>query len=289
MTAVDERVLVTAPGVYHLSDDDYFADPVPGGSLSSSGARRLLPPSCPALFKYEQDNPRPPKREFDLGHAAHKLVLGAGPDIVEVEANDWRTNAAKAQRDEIRAAGGVPLLTADYQTVHAMADALRRHKIASAVLNPERGAPEETLVWVDSATGSWCRCKLDWLPHRNGRRMVLPDYKTAVSANPEKFGRSAADLGYYQQAAWNLESAKALELAEDPHFVFIVQERTPPYLVTVCELDADALRIGRHRNRKALQIFTECQTNDHWPGYADDSVELVPLPRWFEQQYADVI
>lgn len=38
---------ITEPGVYDLPAEVYHADPVEGGSLSSTGARKLLPPSCP--------------------------------------------------------------------------------------------------------------------------------------------------------------------------------------------------------------------------------------------------
>src|SRR4051794_7548534 len=120
MTATLERTVITEPGVYDIDDVTYHADPVPDGSLSSSGARKLLPPSCPAIFKYERDNPPASTKTFDLGHAAHKLCLGVGPDVVEVEADSWRTNAAKDRGEEIRAAGGVPLLTAEYQQVQDM-------------------------------------------------------------------------------------------------------------------------------------------------------------------------
>src|SRR3954471_5458063 len=113
MTALIEStsVVVTEPGVYpDIPELAYHADCVSEGSLSCSGAKKLLPPSCPALFKWERENPPPPKRQFDFGHAAHKLVLGVGPELVGVDAPDWRTNAAKAQRDEARARGAVPLL-----------------------------------------------------------------------------------------------------------------------------------------------------------------------------------
>ena len=38
-------------GVYDLPAAAYHRDPVEGGSLSASGAKKLMPPSCPALFK----------------------------------------------------------------------------------------------------------------------------------------------------------------------------------------------------------------------------------------------
>ena len=66
-----ERIELTEPGQYGgVTPEVYHADPVFGGSLSSSGARALLPPSCPALFRHKQLHGEPPKAEFDFGHAA---------------------------------------------------------------------------------------------------------------------------------------------------------------------------------------------------------------------------
>jgi len=42
MTAAVGGIQVTAPGVYDIPAEAYHADPVPGGSLSASGARDLL-------------------------------------------------------------------------------------------------------------------------------------------------------------------------------------------------------------------------------------------------------
>jgi hypothetical protein len=81
------------------------------------------------------------------------------------------------------------------------------------------------------------------------------------------------------QAAWYMDMVTALGLAEDVAFVFIVQEKTAPYLVTVCELDAEAIRIGRELNRQAIDLYAMCQSDGVWPGYTDE-VALVSLPTW---------
>lgn len=286
MTAA--TVLVDQPGVYDMPAEVYLADPVPGGSLSASGARRLLPPSCPALFRHWADNGQEHKAEFDFGHAAHRFVLGEGPDVMVIDADDWRTKAAREQRDEAYAAGLVPLLTADYAVVEAMAAALRAHPIASALFRPGGGVPEQSLFWVDSPTGVWRRSRLDWLPEdRSGRlngRIVVPDYKTCRSASPEHIERAMHDYGYAQQAAAYLDGIHALNLAVDAAFVFVFQEKTAPYLVTVAEPDAMALRIGRDLNRQALDLYAECVATGRWPGYSDD-VELIGLPAWVERRY----
>jgi hypothetical protein len=272
-------VTVREPGVYELSDEAYHADPVPAGSLSSSGARRLLPPSCPALFRYWADHREPPKAEYDFGHAAHKVVLGAGPDTVVIDAADWRTKAAKAERDEAYAAGKVPILRHEHEHVLAMARALAEHPVAKVLFDSLCGKPEQSLFWIDGAADIWRRARLDWLPEGRGGRLIIPDYKTTSCASREALERSVASFGYHQQAAWYLDGVTALGLGNDPAFLFVAQEKTPPYLVNVVELDAVALRIGRDLNRDAMAIYAECAATGRWPGYADD-VELVSLPRW---------
>lgn len=280
---------VTKPGIYDMPNAAYHADPVVCGSLSSSGARKLLPPGCPALFRHEREHGRPEKRVFDLGHAAHTLVLGVGPEIVTVDADDWKTKAAREAQAAAYAAGKVPLLTAEREQVDAVAAALRQHTYASALFDPARGgAAEQSLFWRDSHHEVWRRARLDWLPAQqpNGR-MILADYKTARSAEPEAFAKSFANYGYHQQAAWYIDAAQALDLATDVAFVFVVQEKTPPYLVTVFEPDQTALRIGRHLNGRALDLFAQCMTSGTWPGYSAE-VELLSLPPWVTNKYLEI-
>lgn len=287
MTAVDlprqgtarVQLIIDEPGLYDgLTDETYHGDPVPGGSLSSSGARRLLPPSCPALFKHERDHGAPPRRTFDVGHAAHKMVLGVGPEIVVVDAPDWRTKAAQQQRDEAYATGAVPVLAREFAEVRAMAEALKRHDLARALLDPSRGSGEQSAFWVDDETGVWRRARFDWLPDSSGH-LIVPDYKTAACSSPAAFRRAAASFGYHQQASWYLDAVYALDLAETASFVFIVQEKSAPYLVSVIELDTMALRAGAEANRHALDVYAQCTAADRWPGYCE-GVALIDLPPW---------
>ncbi len=276
----DDRVSaqITVPCVVSgMPDEAYHRDPVPGGSLSSTGARKLLPPSCPARFAYEREHPPASSDAFDFGKAAHQLVLGDGPEITALDFPDWRTKEARELRDDLRAAGRVPLLRADYDHVVAMAAALRGHPMAAALFAPGSGVPEQSLFWVDEPTGVWRRARVDWLPHPREGRLIVPDYKTCQSALPRKLARSVHEYGYHQQAAWYLDGIRALGVADDAAFVFVCQEKTPPYLVTVVELDSEALAAGARLNRRALETYAACTRTGIWPGYTDD-VELISLP-----------
>lgn len=274
---------ITAPGVYDLPAAMYHKDPVKGGSLSSSGARRLLPPSCPAIFRYEQRNPPPPSAAMLFGTAAHAVVLEGERGIEVVDAPNWLTGAAKAAKKEILSRGGIPVLPRELETLRAMAAEVHAHPIASALLARDRGRPEQTLIWRDGATGVWRRALLDWLPHPHGGRVILVDYKTTADAAPAEIAKSVHDYGYGQQSDWYLDGLKALGLAgqHEPAFVFVFQQKTPPYLITVAELDAPAMRIAAAKNRRALEIYAECTRTGYWPGHADDVVQLA-LPAWAE-------
>ncbi len=249
-------------------------------ALSCSGAKLLLPPSCPAKFRWQQDNPPEPRDVFDIGTAAHTLVLGCGNPLRPIDADDWRGKAAREARDEARADGHTPLLRKDYDRVHAMASALACHPLATALLS--NGKPEQSIFWADEETGVELRARIDWLPDvRDDMRMIVPDYKTAVSANPDDFARSAATFGYALQSSWYRAAVRAAGLDEDPAFVYVVQEKDPPYLVSVVELDATADRIGDQQMRRTIDTYHDCAAKDFWPGYSPD-VSLVSLPRWYE-------
>ena len=266
---------MTGPGVYDIGEAEYFADP----ALSCSGAKLLLPPSCPALFKYRQDHPER-KDVFDFGSAAHKIVLGAGPEWAIVDAADWKTKAARDRRDEIRADGEIPVLIGDVARIEDMASVIRAHPIAGQLLDPERGKAEQSLFWADEDTGVRRRARLDWwLPAGDLGRAIAVDYKTTSSADPDAIAKAVANYGYYMQADWYCDGIRALSLDTDPAFLFVFQEKEPPYLITVAELDDEARRAGRARNRQAVERFRDCSEAGVWPGYSDD-IAYISLPPW---------
>jgi hypothetical protein len=285
---VEAEVVVGEPGVYDgLDEAAYHADPVPGGSLSASGAKLLLPPSCPALYAWRRDHPKV-SAEFDFGTAAHKFVLGTGPAITVIDALDWRTKAAQDARKEARANGLVPLLVSEFSEIADMARAIEHHPVAGPLFRPDRGTAEQSLFWQDPDYGIWRRARLDWIlnPRNIGGRFVIADYKTTTDASPAAIRKTVANLNYHMQAAWYID---AVEQFYDlgPAFLFVFQEKTAPYLITIAELDDDAIRAGRARNRDACEIWRDCTQAGVWPGYTDD-IELITLPPWAARTEGDL-
>lgn len=275
MTATVEETEVI-PGVYDIPAEMYHGDPIPGGSLSSTGARTLV--KAPAKFRYDLDHPEPYKKVFDFGTAAHKLILGDGPELVLVDAARWDTKEIKARIVKIREVGNIPLKKPDLQRVHDMATALSQDLQASDLLHPDSGIAEQSMFWQ---TGNvWCRSRIDWL-----REDGIVDYKTARSAHPDAIQKAVAEHGYHVQDDWYRRGAAALGvLPRTAPFHFIFQEKEPPYLVTVVRLDLWR-DIAHEVSERALFLYDSCRAADYWPGYTTDTAYISP-PAWLERQHS---
>ena len=153
---------ITEPGVYDdLDEAAYHADPVPGGSLSASGAKLLLPPSCPALYRLPARPPEGRPAEFDYGTAAHKFVLGTGPEITVIDALDWRTKAAQDARKDARAKGVIPLLISRVQRDSGDGPRDRAPSRRVRPVRPGAAASRSSrLFWQDDEFGIWRRARL---------------------------------------------------------------------------------------------------------------------------------
>lgn len=268
MTAILEAP--TVPGVYDdIPEGVYHGDP---NSLSSSGMRKLLEVGGPAKFKYA-----PPvfSDEFDEGHAAHTLVLGTGMEVVEVKATTW-TPVAKVERDTARTEGKVALKTKQFQMVRAMAEvAWSRPEIAELLSLP--GKAEVSAYAMDLTHWVMLRSRTDFLVLEGNRALVV-DYKTTKNAAPRAFERSGAEYGYFIQDAAYRRVLRELGI-EVERFVFVAQEKTPPYLTSLHEWKADALAEGDRQVSAAIEIYDACRRANDWPGYGED-INQMSLPAW---------
>lgn len=276
---------LTASGdavVRDLPHEQYLQHP----ALSHSGAKLLVRAGGPARFRHYLEHGRPPKDEFDVGHAAHNAVLGVGPELVVVDAADWRTAAAKQARELARASGKVAVLTKTATQVADMARALRAHPVASRLLHVKTGEPEVSLFWHDGEHGVDRRGRVDFLRTPDGDgRLILADYKTTTDASPAAVERSVINFGYHSQGAWYRDLVVGLGLAKSAPFLFVFQEVAAPYLVHVIELDPDLLAMGDDLNRRALRLFAECTASGVWPGYNDAGITTVHAPTWALRQH----
>jgi hypothetical protein len=253
-----------------ISDQKYHQD---RNTLSSTGARKLL--ACPARFKYEQDHPPAPKRAWDFGKLAHRLVLGEGSPIQVIEADNWLTKAVKEQRDEAYANGVVPVLRSEYDSACQMRDSVMAHPSAGGIF--AEGTAELSGYWRDEPTDVGLRFRPDFMTTVGGNVWCI-DLKTTISANPDEFARSIVKWGYHAQAAFYLRGLKE-GYGIDARFLFVAVEKTAPYPVSVIELDYEAIVEGDRMNREAIDLYARCVETNTWPAY-DDDIVLINLPAW---------
>lgn len=266
------------PGLYDIPAELYHSDPIPGGSLSSSGARKLVK-DCPAKFKYWLENHEPPKKDLEFGTAWHSVALEDGPELVLVDAARWDTNAIKAEVAAIRAEGNIPLKRPELQKIRDMVAALRADPDASRLLEPGTGVAEQSAFWDDN--GIWRRSRFDFL--RNDGQLV--DCKSARSCRREDLEKAFWEHGYAQQQDFYEAGGIALDLIDPERpMQFVLQEKEPPYLVVVTTCDPMARSVGRHLNEVALNTYALCRASGEWPGYQPNP--MTALPSWVERQYA---
>lgn len=273
-------------GFHVLGDDVYHADQVADEPSLTRSIIHLLCTASPlhAWTAHPKLNPafeRDHDQKFDLGTAAHEVLLGGESSVRIVEADDWRTSAAKELRDLAREEGKLPLLEKHWHGVKQMV-AAAREQLADLDLHPPLftdGASEITMVWRDR--GVLCRARLDWL-RTDGR--AIDDLKTTSrSANPESWGRSMFSSGYDIQACFYLRGVAALgSPASD--FRFVVLENQPPYALSVISPGQDALALANEKIEWALALWEKCLRDDHWPGYPR-AIRYAHPPAWSEAEW----
>jgi hypothetical protein len=273
------------PGIYDIDAATYHSDPVVTPSLSASIVKIMLTatprhaytahPRLNPHFEPEEDG------AFDLGTAAHHLMLGDAGKFAILAFDDWRKKEAQAARDESRTAGKIPLLEKHWDRMDAMVTAgraqLANHQDAHDAFTD--GKPEQTLVWQEGE--AWCRARLDWLPDDPQR--PHDDYKTTGSADPDVFQRVAYSVGHDIQAAFYRRGIRAVRGVKNPKIRFIVQEVEDPFALCSIALNDEALDLADYKIDMALKQWRWCLQNNIWPGYPAQTCIIGP-PAWHEGQ-----
>ena len=251
----------------------YHADCADTPSLSSSIAKLLLErPPYWAWAAHPKLNPEwkpaEPKAAFDIGSAAHALLLENGKDIMVIAADNWLTKDAKAKRDDARGLGFTPVLTKEYEKTQEMS------RIASEFLKEygiDVSKTDNECTMIAEVDGVLCRTRADiFIPGR------IIDYKT-TGVSLDVFNKQASKFGYDLQAAMYMRVA--LELGEKCEWLFLVQETVAPYPVQMFKPTLEFLEVGKRKLAQALSIWSECMLMGEWPGYPKD-VQLLDAMPW---------
>lgn len=251
------------PGIYtDLSNLAYHAET---DWVSSSQLKRLLP---------EQYGPEPTSRKaLWFGSAFHSTVLGGPSEPILLGGfPTWESKAAKEYAAEAEAHGQIPVLMRDMDTINAMADAVKSHSKASALIYGTDGQSEVSVF-----------AEVDSVPMKARFDRLLSDgtavdvKTTSEKPNPGDLARAVVRWGYELSASHYLEVAAAAGI--DVHtFALVFVGKESPHHVTVAYLDEAFLERGQALRDLALQRLVHPSMTDSYPGESEPLT--LNLPKW---------
>lgn len=254
-------------GMHTMTAEAYHADPCAEPSLSSSLAQVLLTESpYKAWWSHPKLNPdfrAKHEDKFDIGTASHAMLLeNDATKIVIVEADDWRTKAAREARDAANAAGKTALLARHSEAVRRMVEIAKTFIAKSEIAEYwSQAESEQTIIWRES--GVWLRCRID---RRALNARCLIDYKSTTDASPEAFSRQIVRMGYHFQDAFYRRGERSIG-SQDPAFVFLAQSTEPPHECSLHACDPALREIADLEVEHAIALWADCLTKKRWPSH----------------------
>jgi len=253
----------------------YHSDPCELPSLSSHIASVVVSKSAghAALMHQRLGGQHSESSDaMDTGSILHGLLLGGGQELVEVDANDWRTNAAKEARAKAAADGKIAVLKEKFSRIKTAAEQVKKY----LPVDLATARTEVTVVW--NSNGCPCRCRIDAL---------MPDWwiwdlKFCEDATVSAADRNIAGSNYHVQAAANIDAIETLapEQAGRVHFgLLFVEWENPAIGIMRREVRGQLLDVGKQRWKRAKRIWGQCLAAKSWPGYSTEIVEA-QCPAW---------
>jgi len=225
----------------------------------------------PFHYKWAKQHPDEPTTAQIFGAACHKFVLEQDEFDAEYAVAPLVDKRTKVGKEEWAAfvtenENKSVISRDDYDQIFDMKIQLMQHEEAVELLHGEH---EKTYTWTDTETGEECKIRLDCLTEWRGRPVIV-DYKTVSSCEDGVFDRECRKYGYKIQAGMYTEGlAMATNFAVDAGFMFVCQEKTPPYAVRVYECDPGFISQGNRQFHELLRYCHQCKETDTWPGYSN--------------------
>lgn len=266
----------------------YHADPCETPSLSASIATEMIQRSPLHAWQMHPRLGGVRREATDAtngGTLHHALLLGAGAEQLAVlDVNDFRTNAAKAVRDEALAAGKTVIKKADFDEAQNAVEKIKERMAALGIVLD--GTSEEKVEWVEETEEDGfviCRGMLDHLIIKFDpvAQATVYDVKTIRSADLRTIRRHIFDYGYeIQEAAYrSAVGAISPEARGRIDFVFLFAEIDPPYAVTPIRLEPRWTAIGEMKWERAVRTWARCLKTKTWPAYVE-AITQIDAPPW---------
>ena len=98
--------------------------------------------------------------------------------------------------------------------------------------------------------------------------VTVVDYKSTNNASTHAFVRDVYRFGYFFQSGMYGAGVQAnLNLPKLPRFIFIAQEKKPPYSINRIELPEDVILLGYDKFRELIGLYHDCKESGLYFGY----------------------
>ena len=248
--------------------------------VSASDLKKMV--KSMAHYKYFKDHPEDSDTPaFQFGRAYHKLMLEPEDfdnEFIVSPKFDRRTKEGKAAYEQFLqdAAGKEVIDEETYQTLLEMQVALYNTPFVKLLI---KGEHEKSFFWTDD-TGVPCKARPDSFGQIKDQYICV-DLKTANDAETDQFMRDAIKFGYDIQAYHYCEGLKNA-YGKDFKFIFVVQEKKPPFLTNVLEADELFMRSGKELRNALLAKYRNALESDTWEGYMTENggINSLSVPAW---------
>ena len=170
---------------------------------------------------------------------------------------------------------GTPYVWAlsDWDKVHRMREALKRHPVAEQLLRrTDEKLSEQTVLWTDTVAGTGLPCKARVDTYDPARKIPV-DLKTTADASPEAFKRSIITFKYDIQASFYSDGVRATG-RDVEGFIIVAIEKEPPYAIGIYMLKNDWMEAAQYDYIRLMKMYQDCNERNNWPAYPEKIVEL---------------
>lgn len=266
--------------VRNMTNEQYHADK---SAVGKSGLWTFA--KRKRLYEAEYILGTAPQREatdaMELGTLAHAAILepdrladmyATMPASLLSADGGIRTNAAKAHRDELEAAGKIVLKPQQYDAICAIVESAYRQLGDWLKYPSER---EQSIFWTNEETGLRCKCRPDWrITPATGGTVYVPDLKITNDASPHAFDRRAEELGYFLQDPHYSEGVELLT-GKTVEFLFVVIESKYPHACNVRQLKPeDRARSQAYRINLLADLAERSITGDWREPWETEVVDI---------------
>jgi hypothetical protein len=265
-------------GIQHNLGRRYYENGASPTNSTGMVSKSMLWAFNQSPYKWFYGPPMKSTPAMEFGTLVHDLLLSPGDcdKYVTSPYDSYRTNEAKAWRDEQIAAGKSVVTKDDLGRARNIEQCLRDHPQMIGL-----GSYASEVAVYGKIGSTQCRGMIDIVPEEEGYHLV--DLKTTSNiGTAADVQRTILNRGYHWQAAMYLDLWNAATNEDRDKFMFIFVEVDAPHEIAILTLAPELIAHGRNEYLAAIKRYQNCLSTGIWPGAIGNDVLEVGVPAWLK-------